>query len=110
VLKLSDRRLWDNNEPVAILNKHVSGLGFPTYSDSDDLDNYEAVELEIDGFLFSIRTYAGFPKNTCSIYFPFVPQGPGQRPLETVTYLISRIVAELRLTQADVQWQRATEL
>lgn len=98
--------MWENCDPEAVLSRNVRDFGFPIYDDTDSLDDYEAVELEIDGFLFSIRTYAGFPPGNCSIYFPILPAGPGKRSPETAAYLLGRIFAELGLTQADVMWQR----
>ena len=109
MLKVSDSRLLDNCEAAAILNKHVRDLSLPTYEDHDDLDDYEAVELEIDGFVFSIRTYAGFPKGKCGIYFPFVLNAPGRRSIETTSFLIGRIIKELGLSQADLEWQRSDD-
>jgi hypothetical protein len=110
VLKVSNNRLWDNAEPAAVLNIEVKALGFSTYTDEDQLSHYEAVELELHGFLFSVRTYVGFPAKTCSIYFPMVSNRPGKRSLENSTFLVSHIVTELGLSQSDIGWHRAEDV
>lgn len=96
--------------PQAIVARRFSTVARPfrdfVVRDQDDLDAYEGLALTLDDELtFELRHYSGHTPNTVTIYLE-----PEVRDVAYIRHLVARIVAELRIPQHAVTWQRGDPL
>lgn len=68
----------------------------------DDLDEYDGVNMYLDGIPMSIKQYKGFPADTVSLYLPW----DFRESMELVRACDEKVVKKFRLRDGDTQWAR----
>jgi hypothetical protein len=79
---------------------HVSAL-----HDHDDLDDYEAIALITNsGVLIELKHYAGYPKDTTTVYLPEMINNVDQ-----ISNVIRNVAFELEIPAGKILWQRSDD-
>lgn len=69
---------------------------------SDDLDFYEGASFRLDNKIeIAVRHYRGHPSDTTTIYID-----GRERDVEYITYLVRKIMMELRIPEETLRWER----
>jgi hypothetical protein len=94
--------------PQAVLDRPTShfkeALNIPFVRGHDDFDEYEAAAIELNGFTFELKRYAGYPANSTTIYLPYYVDN-----LEAIEGFLRAIFAELGVPQNWVSWRRSDD-
>jgi hypothetical protein len=94
--------------PQAIVKRAVReivGKRAVVIEDSDDLDVFEGASFKLeDGLQIAVRQYAGFPKDTSTIYID-----KHVRDVAVIGILIRKILNEFDLTDDALSWERADD-
>jgi len=87
--------------PISYFSKNY---GLKIESSHDDLDAYEGTYY-IEGELpVAIRTYAGHPKNTVTLYLPSTLQS-----VEKISVLVRDVAKHFGIDDSALQWERAQD-
>ncbi|HZR88414.1 MAG TPA: hypothetical protein VFB02_16525 [Bradyrhizobium sp.] len=71
----------------------------------DDFDSFEGASFKLDREIeIAVRHYRGHPKNTTTIYID-----RREADVQTVTRLIRKILHELNVPLAALQWERQND-
>lgn len=74
-------------------------------SGNDDLDYFEGASFRLDNRIeIAVRHYRGHPANTSTIYID-----RRENNVEQITWLIRRILDELRIPREALQWERRND-
>lgn len=96
-----------NPIPQAVLDRHVRFLeqhGIAIIHGTDDLDEFEGAALAIGNVEFALLHYAGYPKNTTTLYLP-----RRYEDVSEITEITLFVLEQFNLPAAIIAWQRADE-
>jgi hypothetical protein len=91
--------------PHAIIRKPISyfeNKGFSFVRDADNLDVYEGAAFLLDGLLFALKHYPGYPENTTTVY---LTRDLGE-DVPKITASIRAILRALDLSPDALAWER----
>jgi hypothetical protein len=87
---------------IALPVRKIVGRRADISSGSDDLDYFEGASFRLDNKIeIAVRHYRGHPENTSTIYID-----RRQDDVEKITQLIRKILDELHVPLAALQWER----
>jgi hypothetical protein len=91
--------------PQAIIDRPLSyfveRFNLPITKGEDDLDTFESAALEVNGLVFELKRYAGYPENSTTIYLPY-----HINKIEEISQLVGVIAGELNVPNQWIVWQR----